>query len=208
MAAPAVAGVTGFALGASVGNERPTRSGRLAGTAARNQMANRRLHKHSKDAEKRANRTTTRQRTEITVDAEGNPEWRTAVSVDGPAPKSRRARATRDRLEHKASARHVRAEARYLQGSPSTTGDRDTTNAAGRRPEAPASEPARARPATPRSGVAVADRPDAQPGGGSARERPNRGRPTRDTRAGTRDVAWLGGSPSAEADPGLVDPEE
>ena len=209
MAAPAVAGGTGFALGASVGNERPTRSGRLAGTAARNQMANRRLHQHAKAAEKRANRTTTRQRTEITVDAEGNPEWRTAVSVDGPAPKSRRARAARDRLEHKASTRHVRAEARYLHHAPSTTGDRDNTNAAaGRRPEAPASEPASASTAAPRSGVAVADKPDAQPGGGSARERPNRRRPTRDTRPRRRGVGWLGGPPSAEPDPGPVDPEE
>jgi hypothetical protein len=207
MAAPAVAGVTGFALGAGVGNERPTRTGRFAGTAARNQMANRRLHKHAKAAERRANRTTTRQRTEITVDAEGNPEWRTALSVDGPAPKSRRARATRDRLEHKASARHVRAEARYLKGSPSSTGDRDTTSATagGRRPDAAATEPATA---TPLRGVAVADKADAQPGGGSARERPNRGRPTTDPRLRRRDTGWLGGSPGAEPDPGPVDPEE
>jgi hypothetical protein len=120
-AAPAVAGITGFALGASVGADRPTRTGRLAGTAARNHQANRRVERQSRAAERRATRTVARQRTEITMDPEGNPERRSAISVDGPAPKSRRARAARARVERRATRRHTRNESRRFGGRPITT---------------------------------------------------------------------------------------
>jgi hypothetical protein len=116
--APAVAGVTGFALGASVGNDRPSRSGRLAGTAVRNHQANRRVARQGKAAERRAAKTVTRQRTEITIDAEGNPQRRSAVSVDGPAPKSRRARAARARVERRAVRSHGRTERRRFVAQP------------------------------------------------------------------------------------------
>jgi hypothetical protein len=116
--APAVAGVTGFALGASVGNDRPSRSGRLAGTAVRNHQANRRVARQGKAAERRAAKTVTRQRTDITMDAEGNPQRRSAVSVDGPAPKSRRARAARARVERRAVRSHGRTERRRFVAKP------------------------------------------------------------------------------------------
>jgi hypothetical protein len=117
-AAPAVAGITGFALGASVGSDRPTRTGRMAGTAARNHQANRRVRKQSRAAERRAGQTVERQRTEISVDAEGTAQRRSAVSVDGPAPKSRRARAARHRLEQRAARRHTRTESRHFGSRP------------------------------------------------------------------------------------------
>jgi TrbL/VirB6 plasmid conjugal transfer protein len=221
MAAPAVAGVTGFALGASVGADRPTRSGRLAGAGARNQLANRRLHKHAKAAERRAARTTTRQRTEITVDADGNPESRTAVTVDGPAPKSRRARAARERLEREATTRHARAEARRRPRRPT---DRHQSHAAS---TTASSATARTAPA-PNGVTTVADpagvsrsprrssaeKPDAP--GATRKQQSERRPPTDDEvvisrllerRPGT---GWVGGPPSSDPtdtqDP--VDPEE
>jgi hypothetical protein len=60
----------------------------------------------------------TRQRTEITMDAEGNPQRRSAVSVDGPAPKSRRARAARARVERRAVRSHGRTERRRFVAQP------------------------------------------------------------------------------------------
>jgi hypothetical protein len=62
-----------------------------------------------------------RQRTEITMDPEGNPQRRAAISVDGPAPKSRRARAARARVERRATRRHTRNESRRFGGRPITT---------------------------------------------------------------------------------------
>jgi hypothetical protein len=218
MAAPAVAGVTGFALGANVGADRPTRSGRLAGAAARNQMANRRLHQHAKAAERRASRTTARQRTEITVDADGNPDWRTAVTVDGPAPKSRRARAAREQLERQASARHVRAQAHHLPRRRPDHQDSHPGTASRRGPGAPAPS------ATPGDGTtadrAVAAGSSQHPAGRSAspdaieHRRPGRRTPPDDERVfkrplgPRRDAGWVGGPPSSDPDPGPVDTEE
>jgi hypothetical protein len=62
-------------------------------------------------ARRRASTTTTRQRTEISTDGDGKPVLRSAVTVDGPAATSRRARAARARLE-KRSAHHVEVQAR------------------------------------------------------------------------------------------------
>ncbi len=105
LAAPAIAGATGFALGASVGPDRASRSSRFAGTAGRNHLANRRMHRQSKAAderaERRANSVVSRQRTEIQLDGDGNPIRRSSVSIDGPASMSRRAREARDRLEQR-----------------------------------------------------------------------------------------------------------
>lgn len=123
--APAVAGITGFALGASVGADRPTRTGRLAGTAVRNHQANRRVERQSRAAERRATQTVARQRTEITMDPEGNPQRRAAISVDGPAPQSRRARAARARVERRATRRHTRNESRRFGRRPITAADDD-----------------------------------------------------------------------------------
>jgi hypothetical protein len=119
----AVAGVTGFAVGASMGPDRPTRSGRLAGTAVRDHRANRRVAHQGKAAERRANRTVARQRTEITMDGEGNPQRRSAVSVDGPAPKSRRARSARAKVERRATRTHSRTERRGFTARPAPPGD-------------------------------------------------------------------------------------
>lgn len=106
LAAPALAGATGFALGASVGPDRMSRGSRMAGTAGRNHLANRRMHRQTKAAdaraERRASAVVSRQRTEIQLDGDGNPIRRTSVSVDGPALMSRRAREARDHLEQRA----------------------------------------------------------------------------------------------------------
>jgi hypothetical protein len=122
-AAPAVAGITGFAVGASLGSDRHSRSGRMAGTAMRDHRANRRVARQGKAAERRGNRTVARQRTEITMDAEGNPQRRSAVSVDGPAPKSRRARMARARVERRATRSHRRTERRGFTARPNPDGD-------------------------------------------------------------------------------------
>jgi hypothetical protein len=219
MAAPAVAGVTGFALGASVGADRPTRSGRLAGAAARNQLANRRVNKHAKAAERRAARTTARQRTEITLDAEGNPESRTAVTVDGPAPTSRRARATRERLERKATDRHVQAQARHLPRRTAGRHDRPdhssgSRNARGRSSRATdeggtVSGP----PAASRSSRRAAPRDsDARQ---LTQKRPGRRRSPADDELVIKrlleyrpQTGWVGGPAGSDPDPGPADPEE
>lgn len=112
LAAPAVAGVTGFALGAAVGADRPTHTGRMAGTVSRNTLANRRVRRQGRAADRRAERrssqTVARERTEIRAGADGEPQARTLVSVDGPVPRSRRARRARDRVEHHAGTAHAR----------------------------------------------------------------------------------------------------
>jgi hypothetical protein len=114
LTAPALAGATGFAVGASLGPDRQSRTSRTAGAAGRNYLANRRVTRSQRAADARAERragaTTTRHRTELGVDGEGNPVARSAVTVDGPTPTTRRARAARARLEHRAS-RHVAAQA-------------------------------------------------------------------------------------------------
>ena len=109
-AAPAVAGITGFAVGQSIGADRQSRSARMAGTVVRDQRANRRVARQGRNAERRSNRTVSRQRTEITMDPEGNPQRRTSVSIDGPAPRSRRARMARSRVEQRAARHHHRSE--------------------------------------------------------------------------------------------------
>ena len=119
LATPAVAGATGFAIGAGLGPDRTSRSSRLASAAGRNYLANRRVNRSQRAAEERAQRrastTTTRQRTEISTDGDGKPVLRSAVTVDGPAATSRRARAARTRLETR-SARNVEAQARRRDG--------------------------------------------------------------------------------------------
>jgi hypothetical protein len=114
LAAPALAGATGFAVGASLGPDRQSRTSRAASAAGRNYLANRRVARSGRAAEARAERraatTSTRQRTELTVDGEGNPVARSVVTVDGPTPTTRRARAARARLEQRTSG-HVTAQA-------------------------------------------------------------------------------------------------
>lgn len=111
---PALAGATGFAIGASLGPDRQSRTSRAAGAAGRNYLANRRVTRSQRAADARAERragaTTTRHRTEFGVDGEGNPVARSVVTVDGPTPTTRRARAARSRLEHRTS-RHVATQA-------------------------------------------------------------------------------------------------
>jgi hypothetical protein len=110
LAAPADPGATGFALGASVGPDRQSRTSRTASAASRNYLANRRVTRSQRAADARATRraasTSTRQRTEFTVDGEGNPVARSVVTVDGPTATTRRARAARARLEQQ-TGRHV-----------------------------------------------------------------------------------------------------
>jgi hypothetical protein len=114
MAAPAIAGATGFALGASLGPDRTSRTSRLAGTAGRNRMANRRLHKQQKAADRRmegrANQVAVRERTEIVADSEGHPHSRRVMTVDGPAARSRRARDARELLEARHATRFAQAQ--------------------------------------------------------------------------------------------------
>src|SRR5581483_11266215 len=114
LAAPAVAGATGFAVGASLGPDRQSRTSRTASAAGRNYLANRRVTRSQRAAdaraERRASTTSTRQRTEFTVDGDGNPIARSVVTVDGPTATTRRARAARARLEH-ATSRHVASHA-------------------------------------------------------------------------------------------------
>ncbi|HUP86844.1 MAG TPA: type IV secretion system protein [Acidimicrobiales bacterium] len=115
LAAPAVAGATGFALGASLGPDRGSRTSRVSSAAGRNYLANRRVARsqHAADArsERRAATTTARHRTDFTVDGEGNPVARSVVTLDGPPPTTRRARAARARLEGHA-AEHAAATSR------------------------------------------------------------------------------------------------
>lgn len=114
LAAPSVAGATGFALGASLGPDRGSRISRVSSAAGRSYLANRRVARsqHAADAraERRAATTTARQRTDFTVDGEGNPVARSVVTLDGPPPATRRARAARARLEGRA-AEHAAATA-------------------------------------------------------------------------------------------------
>lgn len=107
LTAPALAGATGFALGASIGPDRSSRTSRATSAAGRNYLANRRVSRSQRAAdargERRAATTSARQRTEFTVDGEGNPVARSVVTVDGPTATTRRARAARSRLEHRSS---------------------------------------------------------------------------------------------------------
>lgn len=116
LTAPSLAGATGFALGASLGPDRNSRTSRAASAASRNYLANRRVTRSQQAADARAQRragtTATRQRTEFTVDGEGNPVARSVVTVDGPSATTRRARAARSRLERRTS-RHVAAHAHH-----------------------------------------------------------------------------------------------
>lgn len=111
LAGPAIAGATGFALGASLGPDRNGRSSRLAGSAGRNHLAKRRMRLQGKAADRRAdrraNQTVARERTEIRLDEDGTPQSRAVVSVDGPLARSRRARRTRERVEARAGERHA-----------------------------------------------------------------------------------------------------
>lgn len=121
--AAAVAGTSGFAVGAALGPDRSGRSARLASAGGRNYLANRRVSRsqHAADAraERRSAAVVARQRTELGVDGDGRPVSRTTVSVDGPAATTRRARAARDRVEHRA-AHHV-ARSRRRPGGWGTT---------------------------------------------------------------------------------------
>jgi hypothetical protein len=111
LANPVVAGATGFALGSSLGLDRNSRTSRLTGAAGRNHLANRRMRLQGKAADRRAdrraNQTVARERTEIRLADDGTPKSRAVVSVDGPVARSRRARRTRERVEAKAAARHA-----------------------------------------------------------------------------------------------------
>ncbi len=115
LAAPAVAGATGFALGASIGPDRASRTSRFAGAAGRNHLANRRMRQQTRAADQRAERrvnsVVSRERTDIQLDGDGNPIRRSSVSIDGPAATSRRARAARERLEQHAGARFAANQA-------------------------------------------------------------------------------------------------
>ncbi len=136
LAAPALAGATGFALGASLGADRSSRTSRLAGAAGRNHLANRRMrhqtHAADRRAERRTNAVVSRERTEIQTDADGNPIRRRSVTIDGPAAISRRARDARERLEQRTGQRfadHEHAQAhrpgwRHRPNAPDTNGAR------------------------------------------------------------------------------------
>src|SRR5439155_673518 len=94
LAGPAVAGATGFALGASLGPDRNSRTSRLAGSAGRNHLANRRMRQQrnagDRRAEQRTNQAVARERTEIRLAEDGTPQSRAVVSVDGPVARTRR----------------------------------------------------------------------------------------------------------------------
>jgi len=110
LGAPALGGATGFALGANLGPDRPSRTSRATSAAGRNYLAKRRVARSQgaadARAEHRAGTTTARQRTEFTVNGEGTPVARSTVTLDSPPPATRRARAARERLEQQAT-RHV-----------------------------------------------------------------------------------------------------
>ena len=121
LAAPTLAGATGFALGASLGPDRGSRTSRATSAAGRNYLANRRVSRSQRSADARADRragtTSARQHTEFTVDGDGNPVARSVVTVDGPTPSTRRARAARSRLERRSSD-HVTAQRRHVGWAP------------------------------------------------------------------------------------------
>jgi hypothetical protein len=134
MAAPAVAGATGFALGASLGPDRSSRTSRATASLWRNNSANRRLRRQRRAADRRAgrraNQTAVRERTEIAADNEGNPHRRRVMTLDGPAARSRRARRARERLEQRHGQRFARAEhARRPVHSWNSDGDPKETSA-------------------------------------------------------------------------------
>lgn len=119
LAAPALAGATGFALGASLGPDRSTRTSRLAGAAGRNHLANRRMHRQTRAADRRAEgraaSVVARERTEIQTDADGHPIRRRSVTIDGPSASSKRARAARERLEQRTGQRFAEHEHTHAQ---------------------------------------------------------------------------------------------
>jgi hypothetical protein len=123
LSTPALAGATGFAIGSSLGPDRQSRSSRVAGAASRNYLANRRVTRSQRSAdaraERRASATSARQRTEFTVDGDGKPVARSVVTVDGPTPTTRRARAARARLEHRTEGHvSVHAQRRATRWAP------------------------------------------------------------------------------------------
>jgi hypothetical protein len=121
LAAPSLAGATGFALAASLGPDRGSRASRATSAAGRNYLANRRVTRSQRAADARAERragtTSARHRTEFTVDGDGNPVARSVVTVGGPTPSTRRARAARSRLERR-TGRHVTAQRRPVGWAP------------------------------------------------------------------------------------------
>jgi hypothetical protein len=105
MTAPALAGATGFALGAGIGPDRATRSSRLTGTLTRNHMAERRMRRHSDRAR---NQVVARERSDLRLGLDGEPERRSTITVDGPVPRSRMGKRARDRVERRVLERHTR----------------------------------------------------------------------------------------------------
>jgi hypothetical protein len=81
----ALGGISGFALGSSLGIDPRSRTGRLVSFATRDHMADRRLRRHYKRSERRAQQPVARERTELTVNAHGELVERHSLSVDGPA---------------------------------------------------------------------------------------------------------------------------
>jgi hypothetical protein len=122
MTAPALAGATGFAVGAGIGPDRATRSSRLAGTLGRNHMAERRMRRHSARAR---NQVVARERSDLRLGLDGQPERRSTITVDGPVPRSRVGKRSRERVERRALERHARHQpARWTQPLPDEpTGD-------------------------------------------------------------------------------------
>lgn len=128
-AAPVAAGATGFAVGAAVGPDRPTRTGRAASQAWRDHRMTtrmggarrgtghrpaarsgahagggpaRRVRDRVNDRRDRPAGATVRERSEVRVGADGTATTQRVVSVDGPAARSRRARRARERIETRA----------------------------------------------------------------------------------------------------------
>lgn len=105
----AIGGVSGYAVGASLGLDPRSRTGRLTSLVVRDHMAERRLRRHYQRAERKAQRPVVRERTELVPGGEGQVVERRSVTVDGPAIKPGLQGTVRGRYGWGSSARARRA---------------------------------------------------------------------------------------------------
>jgi hypothetical protein len=113
MAAPALAGATGFALASNIGSDGRSRSSRMAGNVRRNHLANQRMRRHGRRMERRASaRVTARERSELRLGLDGSVERRSSLNVDGPVARTAVGRRARQRVEQQVARRHARQETR------------------------------------------------------------------------------------------------
>ncbi|HEY3140223.1 MAG TPA: hypothetical protein VGJ86_03795 [Acidimicrobiales bacterium] len=121
LSAAAAGGVSGYAVGSTFGVDPRSRTGRLTSFLIRDAAAEFRLRRHYNRSERRARLRTAepvlRERTELTLNGQGEIVPRRSLNIDGPAPTTRRARKARNDIEAAATRRTKHPEYRESSGA-------------------------------------------------------------------------------------------